>query len=84
MTAKEITIQIPEGLEISPVAKLVQIANQFESKVYVVSDNKHINAKSIMGMMSLALRTGDKMTVSAEGSDEELAVEGLEKYLCNF
>ncbi len=84
MIAKEITIQIPEGLEVSPIAKLVQIANQYESKVYVKSDNKHINAKSIMGMMSLALRTGDKMTVSAEGSDEDQAVEGLEKYLCNI
>lgn len=84
MIAKEITIQIPEGLEISPVAKLVQIANQYESTVYVESDNKHINAKSIMGMMSLALRTGDKMIVSADGSDEAQAVEGLEKYLCNI
>ena len=83
MIAKEITIQIPEGLEISPVAKVVQIASQYESIVYIDADDRHINAKSIMGMMTLAFRTGDKMTISANGSDESMAVEGIENYLCN-
>ncbi len=83
MISKEITIQIPEGFEVSPVAKVVQIASQYESKIYIEVGDKHINAKSIMGMMSLALRSGDKIVISADGSDEAAAVEGIEKYLCN-
>lgn len=84
MTAKEVTIQIPEGQDISPVAKVVQIASQYESKIYIEAEDKHINAKSIMGMMTLAFRMGDKMTISADGSDEETAIKDLEKYMCNL
>lgn len=83
MIAKEVTIQIPDGQEISPVAKVVQIASQYDSKVYIEAGDKHINAKSIMGMMTLAFRTGEKMMISADGSDEKTAIEDLEKYLCN-
>lgn len=53
MMKQEITIQIPEGLEARPVALLVQVASQYGSEIYVESDNKKVNAKSIMGMMTL-------------------------------
>ena len=64
-----------------PIALLVQEASQYASKVYIQVDNKKINAKSIMGMMSLALQEGDEVTVVAEGEDEEKAAEGIKTFL---
>ena len=81
MIKQEITIQIPEGLEARPVALLVQVASQYGSEIYVESDNKKVNAKSIMGMMTLSLYSGDTVTVSANGADEEEAIANIEKFL---
>lgn len=58
MIKKPITIQIPSGLEARPVALLVQVASQFESDIYVESEQRRVNAKSIMGMMTLGLTSG--------------------------
>ena len=81
MIKQEITIQIPEGLEARPVALLVQVDSQYGSEIYVESDNKKVNAKSIMGMMTLSLYSGDTVTVSASGADEEEAIANIEKFL---
>ncbi|NLK99594.1 MAG: HPr family phosphocarrier protein [Clostridiales bacterium] len=81
MIRKEIVINIPNGLEARPVALLVQVASQYESNIYVESEEKKINAKSIMGMMSLGLASGEKVFVTAEGKDEEEAIDNIEKYL---
>ena len=81
MIKQEITIQLPEGLEARPVALLVQVASQYGSEIYVESDNKKVNAKSIMGMMTLSLYSGDTVTVSASGADEEEAIANIEKFL---
>ena len=69
-----------DGIEGRPIALLVQ-ESQYASKVYIQVDNKKINAKSIMGMMSLALQEGDEVTVVAEGEDEEKAAEGIKTFL---
>lgn len=82
MISKKITIQLPEGLEARPVALLVQVASQFESSIYVECEDKKVNAKSIMGMMSLALPSGRDVTVIANGEDEQKAIDSIEKYLC--
>ncbi len=81
MLTKKILIKIPTGLEARPVALLVQVASQYESSIYVECDEKKVNAKSIMGMMSLGLSAGEEVTVSADGPDEEVAMENIEKYL---
>lgn len=81
MIKKEMTIKIPNGLEARPVALLVQVASQYECSIYVESEEKKVNAKSIMGMMSLGLASGETVFVSADGSDEEAAIENIEKYL---
>ena len=81
MIKKPITIQIASGLEARPVALLVQVASQYESKIYVEDGSRKVNAKSIMGMMSLGLSTGESIVVSAEGSDEQAAIENIERYL---
>ncbi len=82
MLSKKITIKIPSGLEARPVALLVQVASQYESSVYVACEDKKVNAKSIMGMMSLGLAAGDEADIIVEGSDEESAMENIVKYLC--
>ena len=63
------------------IALLVQEANQYSSTVYIEVENKKINAKSIMGMMSLQLGNGEELTVVADGDDEADAIQGVEKLL---
>lgn len=81
MITKEIVINIPNGLEARPVALLVQVASQYECSIHVATNDKRVNAKSIMGMMSMGISSGEKVTVSADGPDEEAAIENIEKYL---
>ena len=81
MKKKPITIQIASGLEARPVALLVQVASQFESDIYVESGEKKVNAKSIMGMMTLGLIEGENITVTANGGDEEYALAKIEEFL---
>ena len=81
MIKKPITINLSTGLEARPVAQLVQVASQFNSEIYVEIGKKKVNAKSIMGMMTLGLNVGESVTICAEGTDEEAAIEGIEKYL---
>lgn len=81
MTTKTVTINLENGLEARPIAMLVQVASQHESTVYLESDGKKVNAKSIMGMMSLSLVNNEQVTVIADGSDEAVAVENIEKFL---
>lgn len=82
MIQREIEIKLAGGLEARPVAMLVQVASQYDSSVYIQTDgNKRVNAKSIMGMMSLGLNAGEKVLVEVNGADEEAAVNHIEKYL---
>lgn len=81
MIQKSIRVKLETGLEARPVAMLVQVASQFESSVYINADNRKVNAKSIMGMMSLGLASGEYITVITDGQDEEAAIEGIEKFL---
>lgn len=82
MVEREIEIKLAGGLEARPVAMLVQVASQYESSVYIqTGENKRVNAKSIMGMMSLGLGQGAVVTVIADGTDEQLAIEEIEKYI---
>ena len=81
MVSKSMTNNIQKGLEARPVALLVQVASQYESSIYVEIQEKKVNAKSIMGMMSLGLAEGEKITIIANGPDENDAVEAIDKYI---
>ena len=82
MISKEMTVKLSGGMEARPVAVLVQVASQYDSSVYLqVGEGKKVNAKSIMGMMSLGLGAGANVTVVTDGSDEEAAMDEIEKYL---
>ena len=83
MIKKPITIQISSGLEARPIAMLVQVASQFESEIYVASGKTKVNAKSIMGMMTLGLDTGENVTITVNGADETEAMSQIEGYLTN-
>ena len=83
MIKKPITIHLSTGLEARPVAQLVQVASQFNSEIYVEIGRKKVNAKSIMGMMTLGLDAGEEITLSANGEDEEDAMKSIENYLSN-
>lgn len=81
MITKKIKIQLQNGLEARPVAVLVQVASQYNSSIYVECDDRKMNAKSIMGMMTLGLTAGEEVVVSANGDDEQTAMDDIVKYL---
>lgn len=75
------TVNLAADAEARPVAELVQIASRYESRIHIIDGNKKINAKSIMGMMSLGIFQGARLDISAEGADEQAAVEEIAKYI---
>ena len=77
---KSVTVGLEAGLEARPIALLVQNASQFASNIYLVIGEKRINAKSIMGVMSLALMNGTEVIIDAEGPDEAEAIASLEAF----
>ncbi len=81
MITKKVQIQLANGLEARPVAMLVQVASQHDSTIYIQSAGKKVNAKSIMGMMSLGLDNGESVEVVADGADEEAAIASIESFL---
>ena len=83
MITKSMAVRIPEGLAPATVAMFIQIASQYESKIYVEVEEKKVNAKSIMGMMSLGLPQGSDLTMVADGQDEEKAIAHIQRYLNN-
>lgn len=84
MIKKPITIQLSEALDARPIALLVHEASQYSSTVYIEVADKHVNAKSIMGMMSLRLAPGEEITVVTDGTDEAEAAKGIEAFLVNI
>lgn len=77
MVKYPVIVKLKTGLHARPAALFVQEANKFVSEIFVEKDEKKVNAKSIMGIMSLAISTGTEITLSAEGSDAQGAVEAL-------
>ena len=81
MIKTPVVVKTEEDFDGRPIALLVQEASQYASTIYIQVGEKHINAKSIMGMMSLGLCAGEELTVTAEGADEQTAVDNIEKFL---
>lgn len=74
---KVVSIKNASGLHARPAGMFVKKAAEFKSTVEVIAKGKTVNAKSIMGIMSLGLAKGDELTISAKGEDEEAAVNTL-------
>ncbi|MBB5324311.1 catabolite repression HPr-like protein [Anoxybacillus tepidamans] len=81
MVEKQVEVLLKTGLQARPAALFVQEANRFSSDIYLEKDGKKVNAKSIMGLMSLAVSSGSVITLIADGSDEKEALEALTKYV---
>lgn len=81
MMKETVTINMEQGMEARPIAMLVQVANRYDSSLYIEADDKRVNLKSIMGVMSLTLDNGDQVVVAAEGNDEEQALVGVGNFL---
>ena len=81
MLKKSIRISRADGLEARSFAKLVQVASKYDSRIYMETETKRVNAKSIMGMMSLEPAADEVIIISADGADEAEAVSELEGFL---
>ena len=81
MYSKEVVVRCESGLHNKQATYFVQTANGFSSSVWVESGTRKMNAKSLLGIMHLGVVTGDVVTLSATGTDEEEAVAALENLL---
>lgn len=81
MIEKKIKVTSKVGIDARAAAIFAQAANHFQSTVWLEKEEVKINAKSIMGIMSLALADGNEMVLKVSGPDEDVAVEELEKML---
>ena len=72
------------GLHARASAKLTQLANQFESDIWIEKNDKKVNAKSIMGVMMLAASQGSDITIITQGSDEEKAMNSIVDLINNY
>ena len=77
MTVKTITTRSHFESDQSPVAMIVQVSGHYESSVYLIQGSKSVNAKSIMGMMTMFFVGNEEITIEADGKDEEMAVESI-------
>ena len=81
MYNKEIVVRCESGLHNKQVTYFVQKANEFKSSIWLESENRKMNAKSLLGIMSMGVVTGATVNLSAEGVDAEEAVNALEVLL---
>ena len=81
MFIKEVIVRCESGLHNRQATYFVQKANEFESSIWLESENRKMNAKSLLGVMSMGIVTGATVSLSASGSDAEDAVNALEVLL---
>ncbi|MDG5471675.1 HPr family phosphocarrier protein [Jeotgalibacillus sp. ET6] len=81
MKQQDVTVKLKSGLQARPAALFVQEATRYKADVFIEKDGKKVNAKSIMGLMSLALGPGTTFTLMTEGLDEEEALQSLASYV---
>ncbi|MEC0970024.1 HPr family phosphocarrier protein [Bacillus altitudinis] len=81
MVEKAVTIQLKTGLQARPAALFVQEANRFGADIFLEKDGKKVNAKSIMGLMSLAISSGVTVKLIADGADEQEAIDALTDFI---
>ncbi len=78
MISKEITVQNEVGLHARPATFFIQKANEFKSLIIVSKDDRKVNAKSLLGVLSLGITKGTQITLSADGPDEQESLDELE------
>jgi phosphocarrier protein len=83
MTEQQVTIDNRLGLHARAAAKVVHMANKFRSEIFIATDEEQVNAKSILGLLTLAATKGTQISVRAEGEDEAAAVAAVVELLLN-
>ncbi len=81
MIEKAVEVKIKPGLQARQAALFVQEANRYSSDIYVKREDRQVNAKSIMGIMSLAIAQGSTITLMTDGADEEQAAQSLAAFI---
>ena len=81
MITKDVTVRCESGLHNRQATYFVQKANEFNSNIWLESGSRKMNAKSLLGIMSLGIVTGTTVTVTADGADAEAAIDALETLL---
>ena len=79
MFVKDVQVQNQVGLHARPATFFIQKANEFKSSIWVEKDERRVNAKSLLGVLSLGIVGGTTIRIIADGADEEQAVSGLVK-----
>jgi phosphocarrier protein len=77
MFSREVVVQNQVGLHARPATFFIQKANEFKSSIWIERDDRRVNAKSLLGVLSLGIQKGMKITLIANGPDEELALNAL-------
>ena len=77
MFVKDVKVENQVGLHARPATFFIQKANEFKSSIWVEKEERRVNAKSLLGVLSLGIMGGTDIRIIADGSDEESAVEGL-------
>ena len=81
MFSKEVEVQNQVGLHARPATFFIQKANEFKSSIWIEKDERKVNAKSLLGVLSLGITKGTTINLIADGADEESAIAEIEKYL---
>lgn len=81
MSKKEVVVSNVSKEHDNPIAELVQVACQFDSNITLESDNRRINAKSIMGIMAFNPSKGMTVNIITDGNDEQEALVAMERFL---
>lgn len=84
MVERSVKVELETGLQARPAAQFVQEANRYNADLFLEKDGKRVNAKSIMGLMSLAITTGETITLIAEGPDENIALDHLASFVAKI
>lgn len=79
MCMKDVEVKNKVGLHARPATFFIQKANEYKSSIWVEKEERRVNAKSLLGILSLGIVGGAKIRIIADGSDEQLAVDGLVK-----
>lgn len=77
MFVKEVEVKNQVGLHARPATFFIQKANDYKSSIWVEKDERRVNAKSLLGILSLGIIGGTTIKIIADGDDENAAVEGL-------
>ncbi len=83
MYSKEVLVSNQVGLHARPATFFIQKANEFKANIWVEKDERKVNAKSLLGVLSLGITKGVNIQITAEGNDEELAVNALAELISN-